>query len=78
MKCPQPDGKRVYVVYEQRAAGGDTSEASVLESFDDQDDRRAKRSARRFWHHLPYVLYGYTFKNGIAIEDDRPLDKHWS
>jgi hypothetical protein len=72
-----PDGKRVYVVFDPRAASGDTEDAAVYESFDAPSDGKAKREAYRMWGDRGYVLYGYTFKDGMAIEDDAPLKKHW-
>lgn len=71
------DGDRVYIVFDARAASGDTDDAAVLESFDAPSDGKAKRAAYRMWHEQPYVLYGYTFKDGQAIEDEAPLKKHW-
>lgn len=71
------DGGRVYIVYDARAASGDTDDAEVFESFDAPSDRKAKQQAYRMWREQPYVLYGATFKDGIAIEDESPLTKHW-
>lgn len=74
------DGQRVYIVYESRAASGDPDDvfdAAVLVSFDAASDGKAKQIAYRDWHHLPYVLYGHTFKDGQAIQDEAPLKKHW-
>lgn len=70
------DGERVYIVYEARAAGGDTDEAGILESFSAASDGKAKQDTYRLWHGTPYVLYGCTFKDGLAIEDDAPLARH--
>lgn len=71
------DGNRVYIVYDARAASGDTENAAIFESFDAPNDGKARREAFRMWRNQPYVLYGYTFKDGKAIEDDTPLKKHW-
>lgn len=76
-KRNHPDGERVYIVFDARAAGGDTEDATVLESFDAPSDRKAKQEAYRMWREQQYVLYGYTFKDELAIEDDFPLAKHW-
>ena len=76
-KSSHPDGKRVYIVYDPRAASGDTDKATVYESFDAPSDGKAKREAYRMWGDRAYVLYGYTFKDGQAIEDEAPLKKHW-
>ncbi len=76
-KSKQPDGKRVYVVFDPRAASGDTDEAVVYESFDASSDGKAKREAYKMWGARAYVLYGYTFKGGNAVQDDAPLKKHW-
>lgn len=70
------DGDRVYLVFDPRAAGGDTDEAVVYESFDAPSDGEAKREAYRNWGDRPYVLYGCTFKDGVAVEDETPLKKH--
>ena len=76
-RSKEPDGKRTYIVFDPRAASGDTDEAAVYESFDAPSDGKAKREAYKMWGDRAYVLYGYTFKNGVAIEDDAPLKKHW-
>jgi hypothetical protein len=70
------DGTRTYIVYDPRAASGDTFEATVYEAFDAASDGKAKREAYRMWGDRAYVLYGYTFKDGKAVEDDAPLKKH--
>ena len=72
-----PDGRRIYIVFDPRAASGDTDDAAVYESFDAPSDGKAKREAYKMWGDRAYVLYGYTFKDGVAIEDDAPLKKHW-
>lgn len=76
MKQNNPDGKRVYIVYDNRAVSGNTEDAGILESFDAPSDAKAKQQARRMWHKQNYVLYGCTFKDGVAIEDDSPLAIH--
>jgi len=71
------DGTRVYIVYDPRAASGDTDNATIYESFDASSDGKAKREAFRMWGDRAYVLYGCTFINGVAVQDDAPLKKHW-
>lgn len=71
------NGERIYIVYDERAANGNTEEATVLESFSTRSDTAAIYTAYRDWAHLPFVLYGCTFKDGVAIEDEAPLKKHW-
>lgn len=76
-KQQHPDGQRVYIVYDPRAASGDTEDAAIYESFDAQSDGRAQQKAYRTWGDRAYVLYGCTFKDGVAIQDEAPLKKHW-
>ena len=76
-KKKHADGERIYIVYDARAASGDTEDATVLEAFDEPSDRQARQYAYREWRDQPYVLYGNTFKDGVAVQDDVPLTKHW-
>lgn len=76
-KQKQPDGKRTYIVFDPRAASGDVDDATVYEAFDAPSDSKAKREAYRMWGDRAYVLYGATFKDGVAVQDDTPLKKHW-
>lgn len=71
------NGERVYIVYEGRAASGDTEDAGILESFSATDDHQAQKIARKAWRQQQFVLYGCTFRGGVAIEDESPLYKHW-
>jgi len=67
------DGERAFILYDARALSGDTENASVLESWTDMTFGRVRRDALRTWRGTPSVLYGSSFKDGVAIEDDAPL-----
>jgi len=71
------DGTRTYLVFDARAAGGDTDNAIVMEAFVAKSDSAAKRKAYSMWGDRAYVLYGATFKEGVAVQDETPLKKHW-
>jgi len=71
-----PDGRRAYLVFDARAAGGDTDGATVMYAFDAASDGKAKRAAHSMYHDQPYVLYGVTFNSGHAVQDEAPLKKH--
>lgn len=76
-KHKYPDGERVYIVFDARAASGDTDDAVVLECLGAKSNRAARKEAHGTWGGQPYVLWGNTFKDGVAIADDAPLYKHW-
>ena len=69
---------RRYLVFDARAASGDTEDATVMESFDAPSDSKAKQHAYRMWGDRAYVLYGSTRgDDGVYVEDEAPLKKHW-
>lgn len=71
-------GERIFIVYDSRAASGDTDDAGILETLSAPSNRKAKQEARSTWGDQPYVLYGCTFnENGEAVQDEAPLVKHW-
>lgn len=67
------DGERAFILYDQRALSGDTDNASVLESWTGKTFGEVRRDVMRTWRGTPCVLYGATFKDGEAIEDDSPM-----
>jgi hypothetical protein len=67
------DGERAFILYDARAMGGETDDAGVLESWTDKTFAQVRRDVYKTWQGTPCVLYGSTFKDGIAIEDDSPL-----
>ncbi|MEN3329107.1 MAG: hypothetical protein V7638_3914 [Acidobacteriota bacterium] len=75
-KRKHQDGERVYIVFDERAASGDTDDAGVLESLAATNNESARREALADWRGTPFVLYGYTFKDGEAVQDDAPVMKH--
>jgi hypothetical protein len=72
-KRNRKDGERAFILYEARAMSGDTENASILESWTDKTFAQVRRDVMRTWQGTPCVLYGQTFKDGFAIEDDSPL-----
>ena len=66
------DGERAFILYDQRAMSGDTDDATVLESWTDVTFGQVRREVMERWQGTPSVLYGLTFKDGVAIEDDAP------
>lgn len=67
------DGERAFILYDSRALSGDTDDATVLESWTDKTFAEVRRDVMAFWRGTPCVLYGATFKDNAAIQDDSPL-----
>ena len=67
----------MYLVFDARAANGDTEAAIVMYAFDAASDGKAKQEANSMYHDQPYVLYGSTLKDGVYVEDGAPLKRHW-
>lgn len=67
------DGERAFILYDARAMSGDTDDASVLESWTGKTFAQVRRDVHRNWRGTPCVLYGSTFKDNLAVEDDSPL-----
>lgn len=71
-KTKWKDGERAFILYAQRAMFGDTDDATVLESWTGKTFGQVRRDVMKTWRGTPCVLYGSTFKDGVAIEDDSP------
>lgn len=73
IKIDWKDGERAFILYEGRAAMVDTDDATILDSWTGKTFAQVRRDVMRTWQGTPCVLYGATFKDGKAIEDDSPL-----
>jgi hypothetical protein len=66
----------VWIVFDERAAFGDTSEATVLESFgwpDVKTDAQAIRSAKRTWQGCTFVLCRYDLNEKREAYNERVI-----
>lgn len=60
---PHPDGD-VFIVYDHRAIGGDTEDASVIECCG------SLKEARRSWRGYGYPVYKVTIKDGVGTDEE--------
>lgn len=59
--------KRIWILYDGRAAGGDTDDAAVLEAW---GPRKGKPDMRH-WHDHDAALYSYRQGPNHTAEDER-------
>lgn len=62
--------KRAYIVYDGRAAFGDTDNATVLEHMGNFL-KPPWKAARRSWGGMDAVLYSYRIDLGNVLSDER-------
>ena len=65
------DGEKVWIVYDGRAADGDTDNASVLQTC--ESEKEARQVVRSNIFGRGAVYYEYTFHNGIAEDESGPF-----
>lgn len=67
MTIPHPDGI-MFIVYDQRAIGGDTEDATVIDCCD------SLKQARRTWRGYGYPVFQVTIKDGVGQDDEQFIE----
>lgn len=61
---------RCWIIYDSRAAGGETDDASIYETCDSLAE--AQREVKRTWH--DGQIFVCTVRDGVSTDEEGPLE----